>query len=228
MMEPTWTRVFELGFSRDRVWKAWSDMDEIVKWMEPTATQVGDRVETSTGGDRMETEIVEVSAPDRLRWRYQHEHWPGWVDVTVTFEEATTGTRITLTHAGFGDHGWDDVIDQVQGRLDGWCEAIADLAVYLQTGVATQRHFGPKVDLGVGVVETAGGLVVKRLEPDRPAAASGLEVDDVLVAVNDVGVFKRTDLWAVQRMLAVGRQEATLSYARGDELHTTSCAVAVT
>lgn len=49
-MTPEWRRTFELGFARDRVWHAWTDADEIVRWMDPSTTRVGDRITSSSGG----------------------------------------------------------------------------------------------------------------------------------------------------------------------------------
>lgn len=142
----------------------------------------------------------------------------------MTFEEVTTGTRVTMTHFGFGDDDtWAAVTDQLEGRLLGWSEAIADLAIYLQTGQATQRHFSDRADLGMRVIETDAGLRVHDIEPDGAAASGGLRRGDLLVSLDGVPVFRRADLWTLTRALARQSGGVSVAYARDAALLTASC-----
>ena len=69
--------------------------------------------------------------------------------------------------------------------------------------------------LGIGLGEAENGVLVTDVAADSPAAEAGLEVDDVITAVNgeDVTVDSIRDTVA---SLSVG-DEITLSVERGDE-----------
>ena len=100
--------------------------------------------------------------------------------MTVGFEEVTGGTRITITHAGFGSaEQWDEWLE---GTSVGWAQAIADLIVYLHTGVPARRFATTMQSPGMTMVDTDAGIEVLvviaagwpiRLDSDRATSCCG-------------------------------------------------------
>ncbi len=126
-------------------------------------------------------------------------------EVTVTFEEIDEGTRITITHAGFGEG------EEWQGQLEattfGWGQAIADLQAYLETGVRPER-FNTHVisNPGMVVADTPAGLRVKRILPDSFAEQAGLQAGDLLLTLAGVPVFTTPELWVLLRAHKAGEK----------------------
>jgi membrane-associated protease RseP (regulator of RpoE activity) len=109
---------------------------------------------------------------------------PGTREMTVVFEATDSGTRITITHSGFGDD-WD-----LTGVSRGVDETIADLILYLETGVPFPRHHhGEKSWIGFKAREVRAGLELMAVQPDTFAGRLGLVAGDVLVELGGASVF---------------------------------------
>lgn len=128
------TRVFDAP--RDRVFKAWTDPEQRVKWFGPTgftATIIENDVRPGGAYDfhmrgpnydeHWRGVYREVITPERLVFT-----WGPWLRastgdtlVTVTFEDLGGKTRLTLRHATFpteamrDDHarGWNSTLDRL-------------------------------------------------------------------------------------------------------------------
>jgi predicted metalloprotease with PDZ domain len=135
-------------------------------------------------------------------------------EITVTFEEIADGTRITITHAGFGEsEGWDEWLE---GTTLGWNQGIADLIAYVETGVAARRFTTEMHSPGMTMYQTDAGLRVRSVEPDNLAAQAGLEVGDLLLAVGGVPVFTIAELWVLMREHGAGAK-FEIEYVRNGE-----------
>lgn len=126
---------------RERVWRAWTDADELATWFWPPSfaaeasmdLRLGGvwHIRSATAGIGVGGEVAAVEAPERLvlTWR-----WDGDDDetrVTVTFadeRDATTGAERTLlriVHERFRDaqaatdheQGWNDCLNRLPAAL---------------------------------------------------------------------------------------------------------------
>jgi membrane-associated protease RseP (regulator of RpoE activity) len=144
-----------------------------------------------------ETEIEVLEADAHRRFRYSETGGPvpkvdGYAEVTVTFEDEGSGTRITITRSGFGEGPeWDAALESVSRGLD---ESIADCVLYVETGVSFPRH--PRQRGGTGIVgrDSPGGLLVHAVEPDSFGSRLELDAGDVLVELGGAPVFGNREL----------------------------------
>jgi uncharacterized protein YndB with AHSA1/START domain len=152
-------------------------------------------------------EVLEVD-PHR-RYRYSEAGGPvpkvdGYAEVTVTFEDLGSGTRITITRSGFGDGpDWDAALESVGRGLE---ESIADLVLYVETGVALPRHPAQRSGTGIVGYEAPAGLRVRSVEPDSFGTRLGLEPGDLLVELAGAAGFGKRELLFFMREHAPGEQ----------------------
>jgi S1-C subfamily serine protease len=136
--------------------------------------------------------------------------------MTVVFEATESGTRITITQSGFGD-GVDAIAD-MSAAVRGLEETIADLILYLETGVAFPRHHrGEKSFHGIAAREARAGVEVIAAQPGTFAGRLGLQRGDVLVELGGAGVFGLAELGFFTKEHAVG-EVASAAWIRNRQL----------
>ena len=136
-------KVFTVAVEVERAWTMFVDGEERAKWEAATYeidAVPGGAFRWTIGDLESVGEVTEVVEHKLLRQREDTGPHAG-TEITVTFEAVESGTRISITHAGFGDDEW------LAGTSLGWEQSIADLAAYLETGVqpvrpARRRHRG--------------------------------------------------------------------------------------
>lgn len=202
-----WERTFELAVPVTRAWHEFVESDEVQAWNNPF------RGDPYFSGGSVEVVVTGKEAEHHLRWE-EHEG-EDRVEMTVTFTEAASGTRLTVTRSGFGRG--DEWLSRHDARWLGWVEAIHDFGVYLRTGTALHRHFNWRSTTGMEVVERTGGLEVAALTPDGWAAEAGLRRGDLIVRVAGAPVFELGDLWLLHSVLR-GGADVSVDYVRDAEL----------
>jgi hypothetical protein len=110
-------------------------------------------------------EIVEVEPHRRLVWKEPPGLLPGETEVTAVFEETDTGSRVRVTQAGFGQG--EDWLGQLEGFALGWSQNLANLYLYLRTGVGLDRFFTWRSETGATVTDTPAGPEVLKSSPAR-------------------------------------------------------------
>jgi uncharacterized protein YndB with AHSA1/START domain len=144
-LDPTVTLTITRTFTapRERVFKAWTDPQELKKWWAagPGYTTPIAEVDLRVGGryrlamkppDADAVYIVggvyrEVRPPERLvyTWAWEGSGAPETV-VTVEFRDRGTHTEVILTHGAFADaaerdkhvHGWNGCLDHLTGLME--------------------------------------------------------------------------------------------------------------
>jgi hypothetical protein len=154
-----------------------------------------------------------------LRYRQQPRSVPpvgGLIETCTTFEIEGTGTRITITHSGFGDGDqWDFILESMSAGSD---ESVADLILYLETGVGFPRHPVERGYHGIQAHEVPAGLVVYAVEPDTFATRLGLQRGDLLVELGGAPVFGYRELWTIARASEPGT-ETSAAWVRDRALY---------
>jgi uncharacterized protein YndB with AHSA1/START domain len=218
-MSGTYERTFSVSVPVERAWRACTHPEELARWFFTPTGHEGDESRFDLYGEEVAFTILEVDAPSRLRYRNAGGPAlgrPGPIETCMTFEATDSGTRITIVHSGFGDgDDWATALESVSRGAD---ETVADLILYLETGVGFPRHPVERSYHGIRAREVPAGLVVHAVEPDAYGARLGLEPGDLLVEVGGAAVFGYRELWTVTRLLAAG-QEATAQWIRDGELH---------
>ena len=131
-----------LDVPRERVWRAWTQPEELAQWWWPERFQTTYQVDLREGAQyRFRTanlpdlgvlsltgRFLEVYPPERLVYTWQWENGDERpTRVSVDLEERDARTEIHLTHEGFADNqerenhvlGWTHCLDRLQTCLAG-------------------------------------------------------------------------------------------------------------
>ncbi|BCB77541.1 hypothetical protein GCM10022251_69230 [Phytohabitans flavus] len=215
-------KTFTLSVPVEKAWQAFTDPKLIEVWLSGTVEKAnvepgGQIAWTPDEYGQLVWDIVDVDPERKLTYREGAGILPVETEVTVTFEEAEAGTRLTITQSGFGEGvDWQAKID---GVGLGWAQTLAALDLYLRTGVRLDRFFTFRSDLGLEADDVLAGPLVRTVADDSFAARAGIEPGDIVVRLGDAPIFSRTDLWLFTREHD-GGEEVEVGYARAGEVHT--------
>lgn len=219
-MSSTYERSFVVKVPVERAWSAFIKREGREAWMSPPGRDPMDNpgVEyPAPGFPKVELKVGKVEQNKLLQWSTHHvaDEQPGWVETTVTFEEVASGTRITITRAGFGETPEWQLFKQSSSL--GMDHSLIDLVAYLETGVNVSRHFTGHSSIGASMVEGPGGIEIVHAVDGGFAAETGMRPGDLLISIGGAGVYHRSDVWFIQREHEPGTEfEAT--YVRGGSL----------
>ncbi len=146
--DPLSTRRFvrmtrRLGASPDRVFRAWTDPEELARWFPDRiegGLAVGSRSTLVWPDQRVWWDVVEVSPNRRFVFR-----WPWLRDerivttATLAFAPVGYGCQVELTDGPFplDEPGG---LDALADGLEGWADALAKLRAYLDFSVELRWH----------------------------------------------------------------------------------------
>jgi uncharacterized protein YndB with AHSA1/START domain len=216
-MSGTWERTFEIAAPVERVWAAFTDPAEQAALLErPENAPVVDVHDDSEG-----LTVLEVVDGKLLRWSQDRADLPERAEFTVVFESTANGSRIHMTRCGFGEGDDADIFNESNAL--GWLHGVMDLIAYVETGEMLHRHYDgcSPASTGIVVCQTDAGLRVHRATPRTFADEAGLRQGDLLVRLAGVAVFRRSDLWLINGIVAPGT-EIEVEYVREGERHTGS------
>ena len=193
-------KTFTVRVPVGRAWEAFVDGDERSKWeastyeIEPVP---GGKVHWTLPGLESEGHVEAVEHERLLKWvETGGPHLDS--EITVTFEAVDEGTRISITHAGFGDA--DDWGEWIEGTTLGWSNAIADLIVYLEHGVVSGRFTSGMEPPGFRSTDTPAGMVVDDVLPGGFADQAGLRPGDLILRVGGAAIYSLPELWVLLRL----------------------------
>lgn len=211
-------KVFVVNVPVERAWRAMTDPAELNKWYFPFERAEDGSTKTEILGQERKTEVVEFEPGFMFRTRTTltgQEAWgivPATREMTVVFEAMESGTRITITNSGFGE------TEDLSGVQRGQEETIADLILYLETGVAFPRHHrGEKSWIGFAARERRLGLEVVSVQPSTFADRLGLQGGDLLVELGGASVFGFAEVQFFTKEHAPGEQ-ASAAWIRNGAL----------
>jgi S1-C subfamily serine protease len=95
---------------------------------------------------------------------------------------------------------------------------ICDLVLYLETGIAGERHLSFGSGIAATTTETAAGLQVTHIVPSGFADSAGMRPGDALLWMNRVPIFGISELAVVVREHAPGT-EIAVEFVRNGEVH---------
>jgi len=199
-------RTFVVAVPVARAWQAFVDPAEREAWM-------GNRPDEALEPGEMKIGAIEPER--RLSWSSSQAGLEGWYETTVTFEEVSSGTRITIVRSGFGDS--EDWLHFAENTQVGGDELIADLILYLETGVRASRHFTFRSGLGATTLPAGAGVRVTHVVPGGFADGAGMRAGDLVIGLNGAPVFRMPDVAVVLREHAPG-DTIEAEYVRSGEV----------
>jgi uncharacterized protein YndB with AHSA1/START domain len=213
-MSGRWERTFDISVPVERVWRAFTDPDELRLLLGPPEGVEVDVPVDVPPEERMK--VLEAEPMKRLRWSQEHPLLPEKSEFTVTFESRGNGSRITVTRHGFGEGETADIFSTSNAL--GWEHGMMDLVLYLETGQLVKRHYnGCTLSCSaMSYVETEAGLEVREVVPGGFAEQAGLQRGDRLVRLGQAAVYERADLWALFGVHPAGT-ELDVEFVRGRE-----------
>lgn len=205
-MVPRMECVLIVGVPPERAWRAFTEPAELSRW-HGTAKQFqpwsGGRVVFADPGYPEVTGVIEDAVwQRRLRWRIDEDASV----ITQAFDPAGTGTRITVRHEAAPDGDGERWQRDLPALTLSWQESLADLALYLDHGVALSRHMSPRATTQMATRDTSAGVEVVEVHPGGAADTAGLRPGDLLVRLCSVPVFRRSDVVLLCREHRPGEQ----------------------
>jgi Activator of Hsp90 ATPase homolog 1-like protein len=219
-MSAIYERTFVVKVPVARAWSAFIEREGREAWMSPPGRdpiENPDAEYPAPGFPKMELKLGKIEEHKLLQWSTHHtaDGTPAWLETTVTFEEVKSGTRITITRAGFGETPEWQLFKQSSSL--GMDHSLIDLVAYLETGVNVSRHFAGHSSIGASMAETAAGIKIIHAVDGGFAAETGMRAGDLLISIGGAGVYHRSDVWFIQREHGPGT-EMQASYVRGGAL----------
>ncbi len=219
-MSGKYERTFTLQVAPDRAWRAFAEPREMEAWfrdrVEVFELRPGGHIIYEMAGRRVVGTVDEVQPGRLLQWTAGPGLLPGATVITVTFEQVEAGTRITITQSGFGDT--DEWLTLLESHSLGWNQLVADLALYLRTGISFKRMPNWKSSVGALVADTLAGVEIVKVLPDGFAERAGLARGDLVVQLGRAPIFSRSDLWVLLREHEPG-EKMEAAFVRDNQLH---------
>lgn len=185
-------RTFVVAVPVAKAWTAFTEPQEREAWMG----------KTPEGFEPVEVKVGAVEQDRKLSWSQNQPGLEGSYQTTVTFEDAGSGTRITIVRSGFGDsEAWQHY---TQNTARGWDEIIADLVLYLETGVRGGRHYSFRSSIAATRLQSPQGVRITHVVPGGFAAQAGLRPGDLLLRLNGASIVSGTDVCVIEREHAPG------------------------
>lgn len=218
---------FSLSAPPERAYQAFTDPADLEVWL----TGKVERADAQPGGQivweadewgQLVWDVVAADPPNKLVYRESPFAVPVETEVTVVFEQEGTGTRITVTQAGFGEgEDWQTHLENV-GLA--WGQTLAALDLYLRTGVRYDRFFTFQSGLGMLTDDQLAGPIVLSVEPDSFATKAGIQPGDIILKLGTAPVFSRADLWMFTREHPMG-EEVEVTFVHDREVRTARAAL---
>ena len=220
-MSSDYETTFSVKVPPERAFRALTDPRELEQWLthrfttDGVAGEPGVQAEMASPGGEMHFEVTQIKGDELLRYRQWAASPDAGIDVTVVFEPVEGGTKITVTHAGFGG---DSILTSDSVR-NGLAESYADLVLYLDHGVSFPRHRDLQTScwLGAQLRDIRAGAEVAEVAPGEYADQAGLQPGDVLLQLGAGAVFGNREVMFFLREHNVG-DEVEAVWARDRQL----------
>jgi uncharacterized protein YndB with AHSA1/START domain len=220
-MSSDYEKTFSVRVPPERAFRAFTDPNELEQWFTPKFDAdaedgaPGVKADAASPGGDVHFEVTQIKNDELLCYRQWAADPNTGIDVTVVFEPVEGGTKITVTHAGFGG----DSILKTDSVRNGMFESYADLILYLEQGVSYPRHRDIQSDawLGAMFLDTGAGAEVAQVEPGGFADQVGMQPGDILLQLGAGAVFGNREVMFFLRERHVG-DEVNVVWARDGRL----------
>jgi len=157
--------------------------------------------------------------PSKLAFTWNSAMEPGETTVQVTLKPVEGGTRVTLTHSGFGaGKKWAGRAEESERE---WNGGLDNLKSTLETGIDLRELGRPRIGVGFETAEGNAGVLLTAVISGSPAELAGLCKGDVMVRMDGRQVRDEEEFGAIFRSFQAG-QRIKVAYVREGKRHTTT------
>jgi uncharacterized protein YndB with AHSA1/START domain len=221
-MSSDYEKSFSVRVPPERAFRAFTDPNELEQWFTPKFDAdaeegaPGVKADAESPGGDVHFEVTQIKGDELLCYRQWAADPDTGIDVTVVFEPVEGGTKITVTHAGFGG----DSILKSDSVRNGMFENYADLTLYLDHGVSYPRHRDITSDawLGALFLDAGAGAEVSHVDAEGFAGQIGLQPGDILLQLGSGAVFGNREVMFFLREHGVG-DEVEAVWAHDGKVH---------
>lgn len=221
-MSSDYEKTFSVRVPPERAFRAFTDPSELEQWFTPKFDAdaeegvPGVTADAASPGGDVHFEVTQIKGDELLCYRQWAADPETGIDVTVVFEPVEGGTRITVTHAGFGG----DSILKSDSVRNGMFENYADLILYLDHGVSYPRHRDITTEAWFGALflDAGPGAEVADVEAGGFADEVGLRPGDILLQLGAGAVFGNREVMFFLREHGVG-DEVEAVWAHDGSIH---------
>jgi uncharacterized protein YndB with AHSA1/START domain len=221
-MSSEYEKTFSVRVPPERAFRAFTDPTELEQWFTPKFDAdaeegaAGVQAQAESPGGDVHFEVTQIKDDELLCYRQWAADPETGIDVTVVFEPAEGGTKITVTHAGFGG----DSILKSDSVRNGMFENYADLILYLDHGISYPRHRDITTEawLGALFLDAGPGAEVAEVGAEGFADQIGLQPGDILLQLDAGAVFGNREVMFFLREHGVG-DEVEAVWAHDGSVH---------
>ncbi len=160
-----------------------------------------------------------LTPPRTLSYTWLSTYEPGETQVKFTLKPVEGGTKVTLTHSGFGTgKKW---AGRAQESEEGWTKGLDNLKSVLETGIDLREAQRPRIGLGFETTQGRQGALLTDVMPDAPASAAGLQKGDVVVSLDGHKVRDEDDLLSIFQRCRAGQRIKAVYVRDGKRSSTT-------
>jgi uncharacterized protein YndB with AHSA1/START domain len=157
--------------------------------------------------------------PSTLAFTWGSAMEPGETRVHVTLKPVEGGTKVTLTHSGFGTSKKWAGRAEVSERE--WNGGLDNLKSVLETGIDLRQMDQPRLGLGWETAPGEKGALVNAVITGGPCDQAGLAKGDVIISFAGRKVKSEQDLLTIFFACHAG-QRVPVTFVREDKRHKTS------
>lgn len=149
--------------------------------------------------------VFTAFAPPRtLAFTWQGINDPGETQVKITLKPSEAGTRLTLSHSGWGSgKKWAGFAETAERE---WGKVLDNLKSVLETGIDLRETRQPRLGVAVGATQERPGVLVSDIAPNSPAEKGGLQKGDILISIEGRKLGDAQDFIDVFRTLRGGQR----------------------
>jgi hypothetical protein len=203
------------GFQRSFV----VDLDPQAVWdaiRRPPRADHDGRTRYNLPGFEADCLVVDSEAASLLRVIKDEEPCKG-TEIVISLAHEGSGTRITVVQSGFGP--WLPDVLEMFGYV--WNMIVADLALYIETGIQIKTHLfqdgAPTVELGCKTADALSGLRVTDVDAGGFCQRAGIRQGDLLLKMGQVRLVHTLQLQSLLHMCKPG-DPVSVTWARSGAL----------
>lgn len=209
--------------SPEIIWESLTQANRLREWMSDGARTVprkGGLFEVRwNSGYEARGVLTSYLPPRTLAFTWNSPMEPGETSVKVSLKPVEGGTKVTLTHSGFGTgKKW---AGRAQESEREWNGGLDNLKSVLETGVDLRQMDQPRLGLGWETAPGERGARVTAVITGGPCDQAGLTKDDVIVSFAGRKVKSEQDLLTIFFSCRAG-QRVPVTFLRKDKRHKTT------